>query len=66
MGVIYLLNKVLDYLDPTQRFLIAHLAFKLPEAIIGLLLLIVAGVVAGIVPAKKATNILPVQALNTE
>ena len=66
MGAIYLLNRVLDYIDPTQSLLIARLAFKLPEALVALLLLVIAGAVAGIIPAKRATNILPVKALNTE
>jgi putative ABC transport system permease protein len=66
MGAIYLLNKVLDYVDLTQSSLMAHLVFKLPAAIVALLLLIIAGAVAGIMPARRATSILPIHALNTE
>jgi len=66
IGSIYLLNRVLDHIDPARSLLIAHLAFQLPEAIVALLLLAIAGAVAGIIPAKKATEILPIQALNTE
>ena len=66
MGAIYLLNKMLDYVCPAQSSLMAHLAFKLPEAIVALLLLVIAGAIAGVVPAKKATAILPIKALNTE
>ena len=66
IGSIYLLNRVLDYVDPAQNLLIAHLAFKLPAAMAALLLLVMAGALAGIIPAKKATAILPIKALTTE
>ncbi|MCU0318067.1 MAG: ABC transporter permease [Amoebophilaceae bacterium] len=66
VGAIYLLNRVLDYMDPTQSLLMAHLVFKLSSAVVALLLLIIAGAVAGIMPAKRAINILPINALNTE
>jgi ABC-type antimicrobial peptide transport system permease subunit len=66
IGSICLLNRVLDYADPAQNLLIAHLAFRLPAAMAALLLLVMAGALAGMMPAKKATDILPIQALNTE
>jgi putative ABC transport system permease protein len=66
MGSLYMLNRVLDYVDPAQNLLIAHLVFKLTAAISALLLLVIAGALAGIVPAKRATAILPIKALTTE
>ena len=66
VGSIYVLNRVLDYIDPAQHLLIAHLAFKFSAAIAALLLLVIAGAMAGIMPAKRATSILPIEALNTE
>ena len=63
---IYTLNKILDHIDPSQSLLIAHLELKLPAAIIALLLLVITGATAGIMPAKRATDILPIKALKTE
>ncbi len=66
VGSIQLLNRVLDYIDPAQNSLIAHLTFKWTAAMVALLLLVMAGAIAGIVPAKRATAILPIKALTTE
>jgi putative ABC transport system permease protein len=63
---IYALNKLLDYVDPAQELLIGHLELKMAAVVAALLLLVVCGAIAGIFPAKKATSILPIKALNTE
>lgn len=66
MMAIYGLNNLLDYMGPTLHLTMAHLVFRLPAAIAALLLLVISGAVAGIVPAKRAMAILPIKALNTE
>ena len=66
VGSIYGLNRLLDYVDPSQQLLIAHLAFKPSTAITALILLVIAGATAGLVPARRATKILPIKALTSE
>ncbi len=66
IGSLYLINRILDHIDLTQSLLIAHLVFKFHAAIVALLILIIAGAIAGMMPARKATAILPIKALNTE
>jgi putative ABC transport system permease protein len=66
LGSVVLVNKVIDYIDSAQNLLIAHLVFKLTAAMAALLLLVMAGAIAGIVPAKRATSILPIKALTTD
>jgi len=60
------LNKLLDYVDPGGELLVTHLEVKLPAIAGALILLTIAGAIAGLMPAKKATAILPIKALNTE
>jgi putative ABC transport system permease protein len=46
--------------------LIRGVGFNIPIIITAFLILIVSGVIAGIMPARKAANIKPVWALNQE
>lgn len=66
MGVIHVLNGILDYMHHGPNVMMDHLVFRLPVALAALFLLVIAGAIAGIVPAKRAMAILPIQALNTE
>ena len=66
MAVIYMLNGILDYVDPGQTAMMAHLSFKLPVALAALGLVVMAGALAGIVPARRAMAVLPIKALQTE
>jgi len=66
MVMIRTLNSVLDYIDPSHTSMMDHLVFRWPVALGALFLLMIAGAVAGIVPAQKAMAILPIQALRTE
>mmetsp|Transcript_21821 Transcript_21821/g.50340 ORF Transcript_21821/g.50340 Transcript_21821/m.50340 type:complete len:378 (+) Transcript_21821:207-1340(+) len=66
VGMLHILNGLLDYIDPNQHSVMAHLVFKWSVGVVSLLLLVMAGAVAGIVPAKKAIAILPIKALSTE
>ena len=66
MGSIQVINKLLDYMDPDEALLIAHLEVQFPAIVASLALLVVVGAIAGLMPARKATSILPIKALNTE
>jgi putative ABC transport system permease protein len=66
IGTIHVLNSLLNYIDPNQNLIMGNLVFRLPVAIVALLLVVITGALAGIMPAKRATDILPVKALNTE
>lgn len=66
MGVIHVLNGILDYMYHGTNAMMDHLVFRLPVALAALFLLVITGAIAGIVPAKRAMAILPIQALNTE
>lgn len=66
IGGIQLLNQLLDYVDPMQQSSLSHLVFRPSAAIAALVLLVIAGAVAGLMPARRATAILPIKALNSE
>lgn len=63
VGSIHLLNRLIDYIDPSM---LGQLVFRPSAAIVALVLLVVAGAVAGLMPARRATAILPIKALNSE
>lgn len=64
--VIHIVNSTLAYMDPAGTWLVTQLEFKPYSTAIALVLLVVTGTIAGIVPAKRATAILPIKALNKE
>ena len=66
VGSIHLLNQLMDYVGPMQKSSLGHLVFRPSAAIAALILLVVAGAVAGLMPARRATAILPIKALNSE
>lgn len=59
-------NTLLEHIDPKQELLLGHLEFKPSAAVAALAILTSAGVLAGILPARRATAILPIKALNSE
>ena len=64
IGAIHVLNSLLGYIDPSQNLIMSNLVFRSSVAIAALLLLVIAGAVAGILPAKRAMAILPIKALS--
>ena len=66
VGSIHLLNRLLDYVDPMQQSTLGSLVFHPSAAIAALILLVIAGAIAGLLPARRATAILPIKALNSE
>ncbi|MEL6412924.1 MAG: ABC transporter permease [Bacteroidota bacterium] len=66
IGGIQAINKLLDHVDPDKKLLIAYLEIPYSAIAASLALLVVVGAIAGLMPARKATSILPIKALNTE
>lgn len=63
-GVIWLLNSILEKIGPVENF--ANPSVNISIVIIALLILIIFGVLAGLIPAIRATKMKPVDALRTE
>lgn len=62
--VIYVMNSILDSVGPVENF--ANPSVDVGIIIIALTILILAGILAGLLPAIKATKMKPVDALRTE
>ncbi len=62
--LIYILNYVLDMTDPIDMF--ANPSVDLRVIITALVILIVSGLLAGLIPAQNAIKLKPVEALRTE
>ena len=63
-GVIWLMNSIIDNIGPVENF--ANPAVNIKVILIALFILIVFGVLAGLIPAIRATRMKPVDALRTE
>lgn len=63
-GMIYVMNTILDSVGPVSNF--ANPTVNINVVLIALLILIIAGLLAGFIPASRATTMKPVDALRTE
>ena len=63
-GLIWLMNYALDQSGPVENF--ANPSVNIRIVLIALLILIIAGILAGLIPAMKATKMKPVDALRIE
>lgn len=63
-GAIWLTNSIIDSIGPIENF--ANPAVDIKIILIALLILILFGVLAGLIPATRATRMKPVDALRTE
>ncbi|MDG1327393.1 MAG: ABC transporter permease [Flavobacteriaceae bacterium] len=63
-GAIWLTNSILDSIGPIENF--ANPAVDIKIILIALLILVLFGVLAGLIPATRATRMKPVDALRTE
>lgn len=59
---IFLMNTYISFYENLKSFLVLELNFSI--VLVSLILLILAGCIAGMIPARRAANILPVDALN--
>jgi len=63
-GVIWIMNSVIDNIGPVENF--ANPSVNINVIIIALIILVVFGVLAGLIPAIRATRMKPVDALRTD
>ena len=63
-GVIWLLNYILSLNGPVENF--ANPSVSMNVVIVALLILVISGLLAGLIPANSATKMKPVDALRTE
>ena len=63
-GAIWLTNSIIDSIGPIENF--ANPAVDIKIILIALLILVLFGVLAGLIPATRATRMKPVDALRTE
>ncbi|WP_438962078.1 ABC transporter permease [Nonlabens sp.] len=63
-GLIWLMNYALDQVGPVENF--ANPSVNITVVIIALIILTISGLLAGFIPASRATTMKPVDALRTE
>lgn len=63
-GIIWILNTILDQVGPVENF--ANPSVGIGVVMIALLILIISGLLAGFIPATRATQMKPVDALRIE
>lgn len=63
-GVIWVMNSILDSVGPVENF--ANPSVNISVIFIALIILVIFGVLAGLIPAIRATKMKPVDALRTE
>jgi putative ABC transport system permease protein len=64
--VIGLANYLVNELYDAEEMLINSFTINIPVIIGAIILLVISGALAGIIPAKKAADVMPVKALNQE
>jgi len=64
--LINLVNLIINQFYDKKDVLISDLSLNLPVALIAIFMIIISGCLAGLYPAKKAADIMPVEALNYE
>ncbi len=63
-GIIWLMNYIIDSVGPVENF--SNPSVDIGVVITALLILVIFGVLAGLIPAIRATNMKPVDALRTD
>ena len=63
--VLYIANKQIDAIDPMDR-MISNAVIGIPTVIIIIIILVIFGLLAGIIPAQKAVKMKPIDAIRTE
>ena len=62
--VIWIMNSILDSVGPVENF--ANPSVKISVVVTAFIILIISGVLAGLIPATRATRMKPVDALRTD
>ena len=62
--IIYIINKILESVGPVDMF--ANPSVDIGVVIIALIILVISGLAAGLIPAQNAIKVRPVDALRTE
>lgn len=65
-GIIWIVNSILDGLPPDAEVMFANPSISLPIVVTALVILVVAGLIAGFIPAQTAIRTKPIDALRTE
>jgi putative ABC transport system permease protein len=65
-GFVVIINWIIQSLNDNKEALISSLSINIPMTLFSLVVLILSGCIAGLIPAKKATEIIPLEALNKE
>ncbi len=63
-GIIWILNSILDQVGPVENF--ANPSVGIGVIIVALTILIISGILAGLIPATRATQMKPVDALRLD
>jgi len=63
-GVIWIMNSILEQVGPVENF--ANPSVNITVIVIALIILVVSGILAGLIPATRATQMKPVDALRIE
>ncbi len=59
-------NLILLHIDKEKKMMIGELSFEPIKGVVSILILIVIGGLSGLIPARRATNLLPIKALSEE
>ena len=62
--IIYIINKILESVGPVDMF--ANPSVDIGVVITALIILVISGLAAGLIPAQNAIKVRPVDALRTE
>ncbi|MCP3660870.1 MAG: ABC transporter permease [Bacteroidetes bacterium] len=65
-GILKITNALINHYDTKKQMMLAEMDFDIVSTTIALIILIIAGALAGYIPAKKAVNMLPIKALSEE
>ncbi len=65
-GIIKIANLVINHFDKKEQMMLAEMSFDLYSTIVAIIILVIAGGLAGFIPARKAVNMMPINALSEE
>lgn len=65
-GLVFILNAAMNSMISDKNSIFKGLDMNIPVAIGALFLLVVAGAIAGVYPARKAAEVTPIKALNSD